>query len=121
MKLIDALGYRLPLAGWVSILHRASGLVMANKYALALLRTRRGPCRVLTVEGEPDFATASLRWPWLPVFGVGSGSWGPEFAARIPLGSEVVVMTHHDQAGDKYAEIVKATVKGRAQVVRSAA
>ncbi len=28
MKLIDALGYRLPLAGWVSILHRASGLVM---------------------------------------------------------------------------------------------
>ena len=28
MKLIDAIGYRLPLAGWVSILHRASGLVM---------------------------------------------------------------------------------------------
>ncbi len=28
MKLIDALGYRLPLAGLVSILHRASGLVM---------------------------------------------------------------------------------------------
>lgn len=28
MKLVDALGYRLPLAGLVSILHRASGLVM---------------------------------------------------------------------------------------------
>ena len=28
MRLVDALGYRLPLAGWVSILHRASGLVM---------------------------------------------------------------------------------------------
>jgi len=28
MRLIDALGYRLPLAGWVSILHRASGLLM---------------------------------------------------------------------------------------------
>ena len=28
MRLIDALGYRLPLAGFVSILHRASGLVM---------------------------------------------------------------------------------------------
>lgn len=28
MKLTDALGYRLPLAGLVSILHRASGLVM---------------------------------------------------------------------------------------------
>ena len=28
MKLVDALGYRLPLAGLVSILHRGSGLVM---------------------------------------------------------------------------------------------
>ena len=28
MRLVDALGYRLPLAGLVSILHRASGLVM---------------------------------------------------------------------------------------------
>ena len=28
MRLIDALGYRLPLAGIVSILHRASGLIM---------------------------------------------------------------------------------------------
>jgi succinate dehydrogenase / fumarate reductase, cytochrome b subunit len=28
MRLIDALGYKLPLAGVVSILHRASGLVM---------------------------------------------------------------------------------------------
>jgi len=28
MRLIDALGYRLPLAGIVSILHRVSGLIM---------------------------------------------------------------------------------------------
>ena len=28
MRFIDAIGYRLPLAGLVSILHRASGLVM---------------------------------------------------------------------------------------------
>ena len=28
MRLVDALGYRLPLAGVVSILHRGSGLVM---------------------------------------------------------------------------------------------
>ena len=28
MKLVDALGYRLPPAGWVSILHRGSGLLM---------------------------------------------------------------------------------------------
>jgi len=28
MKLVEALAYRLPLAGWVSILHRGSGLLM---------------------------------------------------------------------------------------------
>ena len=28
MRLWDAVGYRLPLAGWVSILHRASGILM---------------------------------------------------------------------------------------------
>ena len=28
MKLVHALQYRLPLAGWVSILHRASGALM---------------------------------------------------------------------------------------------
>ena len=28
MRLTDALKYRLPLAGWVSILHRVSGLLM---------------------------------------------------------------------------------------------
>lgn len=28
MRLTDALGYRLPLAGFVSILHRASGMLM---------------------------------------------------------------------------------------------
>jgi succinate dehydrogenase / fumarate reductase, cytochrome b subunit len=28
MRLIDALQYRLPLAGWVSILHRASGALL---------------------------------------------------------------------------------------------
>jgi succinate dehydrogenase / fumarate reductase, cytochrome b subunit len=28
MRLVDALQYRLPLAGWVSILHRASGAAM---------------------------------------------------------------------------------------------
>jgi succinate dehydrogenase / fumarate reductase, cytochrome b subunit len=28
MRLVDALQYRLPLAGWVSILHRASGALL---------------------------------------------------------------------------------------------
>jgi len=28
MRLVDAMQYRLPLAGWVSILHRASGMLL---------------------------------------------------------------------------------------------
>lgn len=107
---------RLPPAGC-----RATGLVMANGWALTLLREKRGPRRVLICEGEPDALSATLRWPGIPVFGIISGSWGPDFAERIPLGSQVIIATHHDTAGDKYAEIVKATVKSRAQVVRSAA
>ena len=30
MRLIEALQYRLPVAGWVSILHRASGGLSSN-------------------------------------------------------------------------------------------
>lgn len=107
---------RLPPAGC-----RATGLAMANGWALSLLREKRGPRRIVVVEGEPDFCSATIRWPGTPVFGLINGSWGADFAARVPLGSEVIVATHHDQAGDKYAEVVKATVRGRAQVIRSAA
>jgi hypothetical protein len=112
----DAPVKRLPPSGC-----KATGLVLANQRARALLTERGSPCRILVVEGEPDYITAVLRWHWLPVFGLISGSWGPEFAARIPFGSEVVVMTHHDPAGDKYAELVHRSVRSRAQVIRSAA
>jgi hypothetical protein len=108
---------RVPPAG-----HKHSGLSLANAPAVALLRgERRAPSRVLVVEGEPDFLTWATRKAWLPVFGVLSGSWHAGFAERIPLGSEVIVCTHHDQAGDGYAELVRATVKDRAVVTRSAA
>jgi succinate dehydrogenase / fumarate reductase cytochrome b subunit len=36
MRLTDALGYRLPLAGFVSILHRASGMLMFALLPFAL-------------------------------------------------------------------------------------
>lgn len=106
---------RLPPTGY-----KAHGLAMGNSRAIALLSKKHGPCRILVTEGEPDFLTASTKWFWLPVVGLINGTWGPEFASKIPLGSEVVVMTHHDKAGDKYAELVKSTVKNRAVVLRSA-
>lgn len=106
---------RLPPAG-----HKATGLAMGNSRAVSLLSKKQGPCRIIVTEGEPDFLSASSKWFYIPVMGLISGTWSADFAAKIPLGSEVVVMTHHDKAGDKYAEIVKSTVKNRAVVLRSA-
>jgi hypothetical protein len=33
------------------------------------------------------------------IFGITSGSWSDELAARIPSGTRIIVRTHHDQAG----------------------
>jgi hypothetical protein len=100
---------------------KATGLLMANSGALQILRDRCAPRRVLVVEGEPDFTTAAIRWHDLAIFGVINGGWSEEFAKRVPLGSEVIVATHHDTAGEKYAALVASTVKTRAVVLRSAA
>jgi CHC2-type zinc finger protein len=105
---------RLPPLGF-----KANGVVMANRYAQNLLREKKGPCRILVAEGEPDFLTVSTKWFNLPVIGLTSGSWTPDFAKKIPLGSELLIMTHHDKAGDKYADIISSTVKNRAVVLRS--
>ncbi len=112
----DAAAKRIPPSGC-----KATGLLMANGPAVKLLRERCAPRRVLVVEGEPDFATASIRWSDLAIFGVISGGWTEEFAKRVPLGSEVVIATHHDEAGEKYAAHVTKTVRARAVVSRSAA
>ncbi len=113
----DAPAKRLPPAG-----HRATGLVMANRHALELLTGERSTPRVVVVcEGEPDWVSCSVTWPTVAVIGIISGSWSDDFARRIPHGSEVVVRTHNDQAGDKYADEVIKTVKARAVVRRTEA
>jgi hypothetical protein len=103
---------RLPPAGY-----RASGLVLANSSALLLLRGEWGQCRVVVVEGEPDHAVWSSRTSE-PVIGVLSGSWTKELADRIPYGSEVVIRTHCDVAGDKYAKEVADSLRGRCHLLR---
>lgn len=113
----DAPAKRLPPAG-----HKATGLVLANRRAVELLTgERRAPRVVVVAEGEPDFVTCSVAWPTLAVLGITSGSWSEDFAKRIPIGSEVVIRTHNDQAGDKYANEVLKTIKTRAVVRRSEA
>lgn len=109
---------RLPPSG-----HRAAGLVLADGFAVSMLETGKGARRVLIVEGEPDFLTWATRFSDADldapvVLGVLSGAWTPELAARVPSGARVIVRTHHDASGDKYAEQINATLRERCTVLR---
>lgn len=96
------------------------GLAMANNRGLELLRVEDLPpgCRVVIAEGIPDFLTASRSWSDCAVFGVEAGLWTREHASKVPDGSEVTVYTHDDAAGEKYAETIRDTFKGRAVSLR---
>jgi hypothetical protein len=96
---------------------KASGLVLASREAVSLLRGRM-TTRITVVEGEPDTLARILVSPGEAVIGVLSGSWHDGFAARVPYGAEVIIRTHLDTAGDKYAGTVAKSVQGRAQVFR---
>jgi hypothetical protein len=114
------------------VCRRAAGLVLADGIARQVLELGAAPAwwddgqlRVLIVEGEPDFLTWATRFgacsglEYAPaIIGVLSGAWTKEIAARIPEGAIVIVRTHHDRAGDAYAEIVRATLTGKATCLR---
>ncbi len=101
---------RLPPAGY-----KASGLVLASPMAVAILSGRRPAERVLIVEGESDFlvaATWRLSRP-TAVIGVQSGSWTPAFGARFRPGTEVLIWTDRDRAGDGYADEITRSLAPR--------
>lgn len=98
---------------------RAAELVLANRAAVGMLLGRIRPRRVLLVEGEPDFLTWATRTDE-PVIGIGSGWWSSAFAARIPTGAEVVIRTHADAQGERYAASVAESIGERCQVWRAA-
>lgn len=106
---------RLPPAGY-----RATGLVMANAWALEMLHAAASPVGLLIVEGEPDYLTACQAHPGVAVIGVVNGSWSTELAERVPMGSEVVVRTHRDKAGEKYASEIVKSLRSRAVIRRVA-
>lgn len=103
------------------------GAVMADLVGAALLRGDQLVAwnhAVVVVEGEPDFLTwgtnRSDATEHVPaVFGVESGAWTEELAARIPDGANVVIRTHHDPAGDQYAQAVARTLGARCRLFRS--
>jgi hypothetical protein len=107
---------RLPPGGF-----KASGLVLANERGRAVLSGELRIFRLLITEGEPDTIVRSVVNPDEAIVGIVSGSWNDDFARRVPYGSEVIIRTHTDEAGDKYAATVAESVRGRAVVRRLAA
>lgn len=96
------------------------GLVLANELGRSLLSGVRleGRLRVVIAEGEMDhlvFATKDRRdaEERLCVLGMVSGSWTPEIAARIPDGATVLIATHQDKDGEKYAAEIASSLAVR--------
>ena len=70
------------------------------------------------VEGEPDWLVRSIKFSDEAIVGIGSGSWTADFAARVPFGSEVSLLTHLDGAGDRYADEIEKSIRNRARTFR---
>lgn len=118
-RVVDGPGpKRLPPAGRL-----ATGLLLANKAALAVFG-HGAKADMLIVEGEPDFFTwacaVAADERMVGVVGVGSGWWSRAFAAKVPRGCRVVVRTHQDAAGDKYAQDIGLSLARRAKLFRPA-
>jgi hypothetical protein len=105
---------RLPPAGF-----RAAGLALLNAAAHRMLRGETF-LRVVVVEGEPDHLTWATKTED-PVVGVLSGTWTDAFAAAIPSAATIVIRTHNDDAGDRYAARIVESLEGRCGIRRSVA
>src|SRR5262249_22559024 len=109
--------------------YKMGGLVMAEGLALQVLQRGSWPdwCRkrqLVVVEGEPDFLTRVSMYSDADedapaVMGVMSGSWTAEMAARVPDGTEVIIRTDNDSAGETYAEKIIASLTGRCPMRRA--
>lgn len=105
---------RLPPSG-----HRAQGLVLANALGVEVLQGKAKAERVIIAEGEPDWVTASTRCKNTDaVFGIGSGFWTEDHAKKIPNATPVAIVTDSDDAGNKYASDIAATLKNRCPIWR---
>jgi hypothetical protein len=94
---------RLPPAGC-----RSAGLVLADRLGWRVLSGEPAGVRALfIVEGEPDWLAASLAAPGgFAVIGIGSGWWSAAAAEAARSVRRVIVATHPDMAGDRYAALV---------------
>ena len=89
MRLIDAMKYRLPLAGWVSILHRVSGLIM-----FLLL-----PFIIWMFDTSVTSEISYERFTNAFVAGIG---WLPAWAVKIVVLGLIWSFLHHFVAGIRH-------------------
>lgn len=90
---------RLPPSGC-----KSAGLVLADRLGWLALTEQSAPDVLWVVEGEPDWLAASLAAPGgHAVLGIGSGSWSVELAKKLRGIRRIMVATHPDLAGDRYA------------------
>ncbi|MEO1715770.1 MAG: hypothetical protein AAFR76_01550 [Planctomycetota bacterium] len=84
----------------------STGLVYADAPArrMLLAHGQGPPVNLIIAEGGPDWLTWACRELAWATLGVFSGSWATAIAGRIPDGSTVVIRTHADAAGQKYAD-----------------
>jgi hypothetical protein len=100
-----------------------AGLVLACVAARRLLAgDAPARCRVLVVEGAPDFLTWTSRQSDASedgpaIFGTFAGGWSREIAAKIPDGARVALRTHQDAAGRAYSAKIAATLAHRCEVL----
>lgn len=109
---------RLPPGGF-----RASGLVLANDLAIAMLRGTYSDRNVVIVEGEPDALAWMAHRPKTPtaVMGIVSGGWTGHIAHRVTTGATITLLTHADRAGDRYAQEIVDSIGKRCFFHRRAA
>lgn len=100
--------------------HERRGLVLADVNGQRLLAgyVPSAPLRVIVCEGEMDVAAFSTcavnrRQEALAVFGVFNGSWTREIVERIPDRATVLIATHLDPDGHKYAAEIERSLAGR--------
>lgn len=101
-----------------------AGLIMANPIARKLLKTGVAPpgglLDVVITEGEPDFLTHATRSQGATVpavLGVVASAWSPAVAERLPDDVRIVIRTHRDAAGDRYAADIRSSMSGRVPVL----
>ena len=110
----------------------AAGLVLAD--GLGRLTLQHGarpdilpagaPLVLVVTEGEPDYLTWATRWADSAgeapgVLGVWSGSWSAKIGERVAAAADlVVVRTHRDEKGDRYAAEIRASLPAHIRVLR---